>query len=282
MIGQRFVASFADVEGTPHPLLARIDRVATPLVVFLSVYLLILVLSLFAFAPGQPLFHWIALAAVVAATLAGRAVARDRNPLGLALPRAPLDLLFGIAVAVFVVGGTHAVLLFLEDVGMREGSGFPLTEVVLLHVPVVLHEELLFRGWPFQHLLRWNRAAAVLISSVLFAALHLGNAAISILPLVNLFIGGVLLAYAYLFFRRLWAPIGVHFAWNLLAGPLLGYEVSGHSPAESVAVTMDLGSKLMTGGDFGIEGSVVITLLQIVALAALAAGVRRRDRVGAA
>ncbi|MHB0970907.1 MAG: CPBP family intramembrane glutamic endopeptidase [Thermoanaerobaculia bacterium] len=276
------MASFAGVKGTPHPLLARIDRIATPLAIFLSVYLVVLVLPLFAFVPGQPLFHWIALAAVAAATVAGRAVARDRHPLGFPLTRAPLELLFGVVVAVFVVGGAHALLVASGDVEMRVGSGFPLTEVVLLHVPVVLHEELLFRGWPFQHLLRWNRAAAVLISSAVFAALHLGNAAVSLFPLVNLFLGGVLLAYGYLFFERMWVPIGAHFAWNLLAGPLLGYEVSGHLPSESLALTIDRGTVLMTGGDFGIEGSVVITLLQIVALAALAAGVRRRDRNSAA
>jgi hypothetical protein len=116
---------------------------------------------------------------------------------------------------------------------------------------------------------------------MLFAALHLGNAAVSILALSNLFLGGVLLAYGYLLFARMWVPIGAHFAWNLLAGPLFGYEVSGHRPLESVVLTIDRGPALMTGGDFGIEGSVIVTLLQIVAVAALVGGVRRRDRIAA-
>jgi hypothetical protein len=278
------VASFAGVGSLAQhdSRFVRIDRVAMPLVVFLFVYVAILVLpALFLVSPGQSLFHWIALAAVIAATLAGRATARDDRPLGLPLARAPRELLVGTGVAFCVVGGAHVLLLVLGDVAMRRGSGFPFVEVALLQVPVVLHEELLFRGWAFQFLLRWSRGAAILISSLLFAALHLGNAAISPLPLINLFFGGVLLAYGYLLFRRLWVPIGAHFAWNLLSGPLLGYEVSGHGPAESVAVTVDRGARIMTGGDFGIEGSIVITALEAVAIVLVAVAAGRRNRAAA-
>ena len=46
------------------------------------------------------------------------------------------------------------------------------------------------------------------------------------MAILNLILAGILLALAYERFERLWFPIGIHFLWNILSGPILGYGVN--------------------------------------------------------
>ncbi len=138
-----------------------------------------------------------------------------------------------------------------------------------MFLPAVFHEELLFRGYPFQKIWRAHRLGAVLFSSVVFAALHAGNNAFSLLAMANLFFAGILLALAYARYERLWFPIGIHLGWNLLSGPILGYNVSGYVSSATVLRTIGRGSPWLTGGLFGIEGSVWIVVVELAGIALL-------------
>ena len=110
---------------------------------------------------------------------------------------------------------------------------------------------------------RWNRWAAIFATSVVFAALHGGNRGISLMAILNLILAGILLALAYERFERLWFPIGIHFLWNILSGPILGYGVSGYVAQSTVFRTIGSGSVLITGGAFGIEASVWMGLVEV-------------------
>jgi len=109
----------------------------------------------------------------------------------------------------------------------------------------------------------------VLFSSVVYAALHSGNNAVSLLAMTNLFLAGILLALAYARYERLWFPIGIHLGWNLLSGPILGYNVSGYASSATVLRTIGRGSPWLTGGMFGIEGSVWIVVVELAGIALL-------------
>jgi hypothetical protein len=67
---------------------------------------------------------------------------------------------------------------------------------------------------------------------------------------------GVLFAAAYVAFRSLWVPIGMHWAWNLFEGPVFGTPVSGMS-MHSLLHGELRGSALVTGGAFGPEAGLV-------------------------
>jgi len=216
-----------------------------------------------------PWSQWVALLSVVVATAGSMALwDRGRRSIGLVTrPRLALrDCLFGAGVAAGVIGGTDLLVLLTTDLARRSGSGFPIMEVVVVFVPAVLHEELLFRGYAYQRLWLWNRWLALFAGSAVFAALHAGNMAITPLALFNIFLGGILLSLAWERYRRLWFPIGLHLGWNLMSGPILGYEVSGYVPSESVLRTAASGPDWLTGGAFGIEGSVCMTAVAGVAI----------------
>lgn len=257
MIGEKTGGEGSDAAGPRFH-----DRVITPLALFVAFYLSTFLLLLWT---GLEYFHWFALTSACCATVATIALWNQGHwDLGLAPRFAPRELLFGVAFAVALIGCSDLLILALTPVRHVRGLGFPLVETLVVFVPASLHEELLFRGYPYQLLRRFNRPFALALSSAVFAALHAGNDDVTALALLNLFVGGVILALAYERYRRLWMPIGLHFAWNMMSGPVLGYDVSGFTSSRSLLLAVVSGPGVLTGGAFGIEGSVVMTGVELV------------------
>jgi hypothetical protein len=80
---------------------------------------------------------------------------------------------------------------------------------------------------------------------------------------------------AYERYQRLWFPIGIHFVWNVLSGPILGYGVSGYVAETAVFRTIGSGPLLVTGGAFGIEGSVWMAAAELGGIFWLARGLKK-------
>ena len=89
-------------------------------------------------------------------------------------------------------------------------------------IRTVLTEELLFRGVLLYILIKKIRQTkAIIISAVLFAALHVINASVwgnftqMIILFTFTFLMGLLLAYSYARTFSLLIPFAIHFGWNL-------------------------------------------------------------------
>ena len=65
----------------------------------------------------------------------------------------------------------------------------------------------------------------------------------------------------YLKTRLLWVCIGTHIAWNYCISQVFSSTVSGHAATEGLLRGELVGSSLLTGGAFGVEGSLVTLLL---------------------
>ncbi|MDQ7794727.1 MAG: CPBP family intramembrane glutamic endopeptidase [bacterium] len=105
--------------------------------------------------------------------------------------------------------------------------------------------------------------AGLVVSALVFSALHLGATRGAPLASFNLLLAGVLLGYSYLSTQDLWLPIAVHFSWNALWGPVLGLTVSGRSLSSGWQLVRLTGSETVTGGSFGVEGGVAATIATI-------------------
>jgi hypothetical protein len=131
-------------------------------------------------------------------------------------------------------------------------------------------EEMLFRGYPLQTMMRaLPFLAAVVPSSVLFAYVHLNNPNVAWgFTFVNTTLAGFWLAVAYLRTRSLWFPLGIHWAWNWAMGALLGLPVSGITSLTRAPLihTTDTGPAWLTGGAYGIEGGAACTVALIVSM----------------
>ncbi|WP_164735516.1 CPBP family intramembrane glutamic endopeptidase [Pseudoflavitalea rhizosphaerae] len=136
-----------------------------------------------------------------------------------------------------------------------------------LMVLVAFSEELVFRGYILGNLLevsknKWN---ALAISAVLFALVHMSNAGISFIAILNLLLAGLLLGLNCVYTKNLWFSIFFHFGWNFLQGPVLGYGVSGLGLPGVLQVELS-GNPLLTGDKFGFEGSLMATFLLLTAI----------------
>jgi uncharacterized protein len=128
-------------------------------------------------------------------------------------------------------------------------------------------EEALFRGYILQTFARSGLAwLAILMTSVFFGMVHLGNPNAGYLSSINTALAGVWFGVAYLKTRDLWFVWGMHWMWNWMQGAIFGVEVSGlteivHSP---LLKETDGGPAWLTGGDYGIEASIACTIALIV------------------
>lgn len=150
--------------------------------------------------------------------------------LGFSIKNRNIDLLFGLLVAiVIIVGGS----ILLSGFGLVNFTyvGLSFKQIAfsfLLFVLVALTEEIMVRGYILNNLLMSvNKYVALIISAVLFMALHGFNPNLSLIAFVNLFLAGMVLGATYIFTKNLWFPISLHLFWNFLQGPVLGYHVSG-------------------------------------------------------
>lgn len=136
---------------------------------------------------------------------------------------------------------------------------------LLLMALLASAEEFIFRGLILRRMARaTNKWTALFISAALFAVVHLANTDITPLGIINVFQGGLVFGIYFLLSRSLLHVICLHFAWNFWQGPVFGFPVSG-LPFDSILMQEASGSKLISGAQFGFEGSIVCTVILLLA-----------------
>jgi len=139
----------------------------------------------------------------------------------------------------------------------------------LLFIFVAIQEEVLFRGYILNNLMKsMNKYVALAISAALFTLAHGINPNINIVAVVNLMLAGFVLGASYIHTKNLWLPIFFHLSWNYFLGPIYGFEVSG-LVFKTTIVQDVVGSDLITGGKFGFEGSLILSVLSIIGFFAI-------------
>lgn len=129
-------------------------------------------------------------------------------------------------------------------------------------------EEVATRGWLLTRIAsRANLPLAIAISSSLFGFLHLGNAGVTFLSVLNIILDGFLAGLLFIYTDSIWLVVAQHGTWNYVQGNLLGFQVSGTGADASIfSFTMGSGPDWLTGGEFGAEGSIITTLVLLVSL----------------
>ncbi len=195
--------------------------------------------------------------------------------LGWALHRGWLrDTFFGLLVggAAVCVAALVGAIAGGYHVEFAVSSAYDLTRTLassgIIFLLGAAGEEMTFRGYPLQTLMRsWPIAPALVFSSVTFGLVHMGNP--HVVPgftLVNTALAGAWLAVAYWRTRSLWFPLGLHFGWNWVQGAFLGSPVSGITriTPNPLLHFNDTGPAWLGGGAYGIEGGAACTLAIIL------------------
>ncbi len=182
-------------------------------------------------------------------------------------------LMFGAVIASIAVGGGYRI----EDTGSVTAA------VALIGLVAVgaVGEELMFRGLLFRLVERRTGTwVALVVSSLLFGGMHLLNPDATLWGALAIAIeAGGMLGAAYAATRTLWLPIGLHIGWNLAAAGIFGTVVSGSDMAQGLLHGVTSGPAILTGGEFGPEGSLYAVLAGSLLTAALLVLAHRRGTI---
>jgi len=106
---------------------------------------------------------------------------------------------------------------------------------------------------------------ALILSALLFGLMHIANPNATLWGALAIAIeAGIMLAAAFVFTRRLWLAIGIHFAWNFVQGGIFGVAVSGNGVQGLLQSTLS-GPPLLSGGAFGAEASIFAVIVCLAA-----------------
>ncbi|WP_246082765.1 CPBP family intramembrane glutamic endopeptidase [Nonomuraea diastatica] len=164
--------------------------------------------------------------------------------------------LFTVTIGVIAVFGGYRIAGW----GSIEGA----VTVFGTMCAVAVVEELLFRGVLFRIVEEMAGTwGALLVSGVLFGALHLVNPGATGWGALAIAIeAGLMLGAAYAATRNLWVPIGLHLGWNAAEAGIFGVTVSGSgADSHGLLEAAMSGPAALTGGAFGPEASVVAILV---------------------
>ncbi|MGW0547926.1 CPBP family intramembrane glutamic endopeptidase [Streptomyces altiplanensis] len=156
--------------------------------------------------------------------------------------------------------GAVIVNLFAAGYYEVDGLGSPTGAMGLVGfmAAAAVAEEVVYRGVLFRIIEeRAGTYLALALTGIVFGLSHLLNENASLWGAVAIAIeAGFMLAAAYAATRSLWVPIGLHFGWNFAAAGIFSTEVSGNGTNQGLLDAVTSGPKLLTGGEFGPEGSV--------------------------
>ncbi len=178
------------------------------------------------------------------------------------------DALTGLFLAPGMLGIGSLILFFSHHLQWTDinFNGNDLFISLGIFVMVAFSEELVFRGYMLNNLMEsFNKWIALIISAILFTLFHLGVPGMGFVPIANIFLAGILIGMNYVYTKNLWFAILFHLAWNFFQGPLLGFKVSGLTLQSLLQMELK-GGLLVTGGDFGFEGSVFDMALTVAAI----------------
>ena len=189
---------------------------------------------------------------------------------------------FGLGLALFLLTLLGLVALGQYRLESIRLNPYSLTFVVFTIPFWILQgtaEEVVSRAWLLPQLAsRTNLKLAVVISSIFFTLLHVGNSGLTPLSLVNLFLFGVAMAIYLLKTDTVWGVAGIHGAWNFAQGNLFGILVSGQSSGTSLMTFLPQGNQVwLSGGSFGIEGSIMTSLVLLLLIVYLAYQLKKEN-----
>jgi membrane protease YdiL (CAAX protease family) len=206
-----------------------------------------------------------------------------RNRLSDILPGAFWGLVM-LSLVVFVLRAAH---LLVFDVQNLHGAAIFLYALkwLLAFLFVGFAEEYTFRGYVQFTLMRgvWGlaerisatntRATAFWIAATIlslgFACAHLGNGGENFFGLAQVFLAGMVFAYALWRTGSLWWGIGFHATWDWAQSYLFGVADSGNVSVGRLFVTHPQGKTILSGGADGPEGSIFASIALFMTIAVI-------------
>ena len=181
------------------------------------------------------------------------------------------ELGVGLALGALTITIVAGVLLLIGSVKLVNPITSPrftsgLIMGLFAFIAVGFGEEIFGRGYCMSVLKQTrNKWVVLIVSSIIFSAMHLGNEGIGVLPLINLFLVGIVFGYMFMKSSNIWMPIGFHITWNYFQGYIWGFQVSGNV-VDGMYQIKTVKDSILNGGAFGAEGGLMVTFVLLLTL----------------
>jgi len=130
-------------------------------------------------------------------------------------------------------------------------------------------QELIFRATIYRITEEWlGTWWALIISALLFGLIHLTSAGATFVSALAVALeAGVILGAAYTLTHRIWMALGLHMAWDFANDGIFGVGIAGQTGAKLTGLLQATlnGPKLFTGGNLGVEASILTLIFMLLA-----------------
>ncbi|MBR3057171.1 MAG: ABC transporter permease [Clostridiales bacterium] len=219
---------------------------------------------------------------------------REKNPLStLGFPRLTSSdpqgpawkaYVRGLGLGLILISSVYLLLLLTGQVTC---DGFSLETdsiglfilYILMWIPQGATEEIMMRGYMMPRVAsRFGLPFAIFFSSMCFSLMHAFNAGFSILALINLALIATFFAVFAYKSGHIYTVCAMHTVWNFCQGNLFGLEVSGNPGSASIlsSSATDRASDILSGGAFGPEGGLCVTIVMAAAFGVLFLAEKRK------
>lgn len=204
----------------------------------------------------------------IAATLVAFRVINKKNPNKLGVQGPVPDFFIGLLLGGLSITIIFFILYLTGNINLSNRLSQPTFTPYffvygILFILVGFFEEMFFRGYVMKTLAsRRNKKWVIyVVSASFFSLAHLINPNVALLGILNIFLVGLLFAYMFDRTRSLLLPIGYHITWNFFQGTVFGFSVSGTDPHGLYDIDVTSGPSFLTGGPFGMEASILATIM---------------------
>ncbi|MGN0476828.1 MAG: lysostaphin resistance A-like protein [Ruminococcus sp.] len=185
-----------------------------------------------------------------------------------------IGIIIGIILLAFSV---FAIVLTgnIEYKGIFENADILM--IILLFGGFIIQgatEEILCRGVVFHSLKeKTSLAVAMDISTLMFVIPHLsslfdGGVIYGVFGVINLLLISTIFSLLTIRFKSIWAACGLHSFWNAILFCILGLNLSGKEETVTAIFNMQsVGNNIWNGGAYGIEASIITTVVLALATA---------------
>ena len=215
------------------------------------------------------------IATVLLAVVFREPIGRFGFGLGSAARRRGRDLLLGVVTGFLLLTALLGLIAALGGYDFGHIADTPMQALqfgglyLLLFSLVAVGEEFLVRGYALVQMSRAiNFWPAALLLSVLFGAMHAGNAAETPVGLASAGIIGFVFCYSFYRSGSLMWALGFHAAWDYAQSFVWGVPDSGIVTPGALFTSAFHGAAWLTGGSAGPEASWLIAPIVLAAMAA--------------
>lgn len=179
------------------------------------------------------------------------------------------DLAAGIVIGSLVMGGVFGVEWAAGVLQVHDFT--PPNPAWYLWLPLLAFlafgEEIAYRSLMLNGLLAVLKKPwiALVVMAAFFGLAHAGNPDATAFSVLGNALGGLVYGVAFLGRRRIWMPLGLHFAWNFVQSPILGFPILGQKIG--LLQTDPVGSVLLNGGNYGPEAGLIGMAFRFAAIA---------------